>query len=360
MSRIQFIYPTEGDMLTDRAGTLHPDGTLEIEVMAESDAPVFIGGSQAAPAGDGRWTARVLLKEDKTSLCASAGGDSAEITVYRLRKATGKYALSVDDNIWWLAELTQGDYPSIFDHPYLAVFKRAHDEFGAKVRFNLFYMVEGAATGKYGPFNLSLMTDRYKDEFRRNSDWLHFAFHSLQESPANPYREGTYAQLKADCTAVHREIIRFAGEDSLEWVTTVHFGCCSPDGILALRDLGMRGLMGYIALNRDGNPYVSYNLSAQKVLETQRYGFWRDPETGMVYGKINAVMNLYSPERVVEVLTEEADGHPLRGFVEIMIHEQYFHSDYSHYEPDFAERVMAGCRWCHEHGYEGTFAEDVI
>ena len=36
------------------------------------------------------------------------------------------------------------------------------------------------------------------------------------------------------------------------------------------------------------------------------------------------------------------------------------YSDYRAYEPDYAERVFAGCRWCCEHGYEGTFTEDIV
>ena len=360
MSGLRFVYPTEGDMLTDAAGTLMQDGSLRIEVAVEADERPVICGKAAAREENGRWLAETALNPGETLLTASADGETAQIRIYRLPEATGKYALSVDDNIWWLAELNRDRPASIFDHPYLAIYRRAHEQFGAKVRLNLFYQVEGAAIEKYGPFNLSMMTDQYKKEFEQNADWLHLAFHSLQEEPGKPYLNSSYEEVYADCKKVREEIIRFAGEKSYEYATTVHFGECSPEGICALQKLGMRGLMGYIALNQEGKPYVSYNLSAEKVTQMQRYGFWKDPDTGMIYGKIDVVMNLYSPERIVDILTEEHEQNPLRGFVEIMIHEQYFHSDYKAYEPDYAERIFAGCRWCHERGYQGTFVESVL
>ena len=360
MEKIRFIYPTEGDMLTDAAGKRLTDGTLMTEAAVESAAEVWIQGHRAVKDADGLWRAPVMLNGYETLLTAQAGGEEASVTVYRLPKAAGKYSLSVDDNIWWLAELTLKPRDSLFDHPYLAVYKRAHELYGAKVRFNLFYQVEGTAIDKYGPFNLSMMTDRYKEEFRANADWLHLAFHSLQESPAHPYREGTYEQVLHDCGAVHQEIIRFAGEQTLEHATTIHFGSCTKEGIRALQDLGMKELMAFMSLNKEGVPSVSYNMSVDQVLKSQRYGFWRDPEDGMIYGKIDVVMNSHSPEKIVEILEQERREHPQRGFVEIMIHEQYFYEDYAAYEPDYEERILAGCRWCHQQGLVGAFAEDVL
>lgn len=362
MAELRFVYPTNGDMLTDAAGRLMEDGSLLIDVAVEADAPATICGKPAEKGESGLWTAQIPLKGHvyEHRLTARVEEEEQEIWICRLKNAAGKYALSVDDNIWWLAELNRDRPESIFDHPYLAIYKRAHEQFGAKVRLNLFYQVEGKAIEKYGDFNLSMMTDQYREEFRANADWLHLAFHSLQEEPGKPYLNASYKEVYEDCKKVHDEIVRFAGKETLEHATTVHFGECSKEGIRALKRNGVWALMGYIALDKNGRPSVSYNLSPEKVLETQRYGFWRDPETGMIYGKIDVVMNLYSPERITEILTEEHEKHPHRGFVEIMIHEQYFHSDYKLYEPDYAERIFAGCRWCHERGYEGAFVEDVI
>ena len=53
------------------------------------------------------------------------------------------FCFTVDDNIRFLKDLTEQKYTSIFDHPYLAMYKRLHDAFGLKVQLNLFYQTEG-------------------------------------------------------------------------------------------------------------------------------------------------------------------------------------------------------------------------
>lgn len=360
MSGIRFVYPTDGDMLTDAAGTLRADGALWIDVAVEAAEAPCIQGRTAERSGDGLWKTQAALRDCETVLTAQAGGETVSIKVHRVPNATGKYALSVDDNIWWLAELTRQPRQSLFDHPYLAVFKRAHEAYGAKVRLNLFYETKASWAEKKDTFDLSMMTDQYKEEFRANSGWLKLAFHSLREEPGHPYRNASYDEVYADCSAVHREIVRFAGAEALAGATTIHFGSCTPEGIRALGDAGVRQLMGFMTLDGDGVPSVSYNLSPERVLQTQRYGFWRDAQSGMTYGKIDVVMNNYSPEGIAGLLEKEHRAHPLRGFTEIMIHEQYFYEDYSRYEPDFEERIMAGCRWCRENGYAGAFAEEAL
>ena len=276
--------------------------------------------------------------------------------------SSGHYALSVDDNIWWLAELAAGEYASLFDHPFLAVFRRAHELYDAKVRLNLFYEVSGDAprAQKYRGFNLSMMPERYKAEFAANADWLHLAFHARREFPDAPYISAGYEEVAEDCALIHREICRFAGEASLERATTVHFGECSTPGREALRDQGVHTLMGYMTLNAAGKPFVSYELSPEQINAVRQSNFWHNVEDGIRYGAILAVMNLLSPAEIAAQLDRAQTENPRRRFVEIMIHEQYFYDDYKNYEPDFEERIMAGCRWCCEHGMQGIFAEDAV
>jgi len=356
---IKFIYPTDGDMITDAALKHTDDGAMLLEICVESDKAVVVNGVHARLAPDGRWKAEAAPYVDGT-LCARCAGEEASIRVHYLPHAYGKYSLSVDDNIRFLADLTLQPRHSLFDHPYLALYKRMHERFGAKVRLNLFYRMDGITFAQYGAFDLSMMTDRYRSEFIEHSDWLHLAFHSLQETPAYPYRNASYEEMQRDMQRVEREIIRFAGEQTLERATTIHFGQCTAEGVRALREGGIRELMGFMELDRLGRPSVSYGLSVERVLQTQRYGFWKDEKSDMIYGKIDVVMNAHSPRRIVEILEKQHADHPMRGFVEIMIHEQYFYADYCNYEPDYEERIEEGCRWCQEHGYSGAFAEEVI
>mgnify|MGYP000897823803 FL=1 len=89
-----------------------------------------------------------------------------------------KFRFSVDDNIIFLKDIAYGSCNSIFENPYLSVYKRLHEKYGVKVQLNLFYQMDG--------FNLSQMPDRYKDEWIANSDWLQLSFHSRSEQPSFP------------------------------------------------------------------------------------------------------------------------------------------------------------------------------
>ena len=94
-----------------------------------------------------------------------------------------RFCFTVDDNIRFFEELTQGNFPSLFDHPYLAVYKRLHNAFGLKVQLNLFY--------KNDRFTLADMTDRYQREWAANAHWLKLSFHSELEN-VNPYKTADY------------------------------------------------------------------------------------------------------------------------------------------------------------------------
>ena len=172
--------------------------------------------------------------------------------IYWLPNAANKYSVSVDDNIWAFADLTKNadSYSSIFDNRYLNVYKQAHDQYGAKVRLNLFYEIDNpCGLELYGPFNLSMMTERYKEEFIANADWLHLAFHAKAELPNNPYSNAAAKQFREEYEMVIREIRRFAGDEVIERATTNHWGSGSKDIVRTERDLGIDALMGYLEID---------------------------------------------------------------------------------------------------------------
>ena len=70
----------------------------------------------------------------------------------------------------------------------------------------------------------------------------------------------------------------------------------------------------------------------------------RDPEAARTLHPNNT-------RRVIRALEENQVRYPRRGFVELLIHEQYFYEDYAAYLPDYRERVLAGVEWCVRHGY---------
>lgn len=253
------------------------------------------------------------------------------------------FCFTVDDNIRFLKELTLGDYASIFDHPYMAMYKRLHDAFGLKVQFNLFYRLDD--------FDLSRMTAAYYDEWRENAHWLRLSFHSDWENE-RPYETAGYDEVRGDCRAVHEQICRFASPEALAQTTTVHYCLATAGGRQALADEGVRGLLGLFGT--EAQPRASYERGEEAAARI-RGGeiLW---EEGMAYAPIDIVLNGCSTPAILDQLT--ALSHRERLWV--MIHEQYFYEDYKWHQPEFEEKLHATFTYLTANGYNSCFFEELL
>lgn len=254
-----------------------------------------------------------------------------------------KFCFTVDDNIRFLMELTESSPDSIFDHPYLALWRRLHEKYGICVQLNLFYECEG--------FDLSQMTERYRAEWEENADWLRMSFHSRLEN-LRPYEKSGYDEVYADCSAVNREILRFAGERSLARTTTLHYCLATHQGLKALYDCGVRGLLG---LYGDGEHIrSSYQTSMLCVGVIRRGGTVLDG--GITYGGIDIVLNSFTRQQILSKLSALSSREEIR----VMIHEQYFYEDYPAYQKDFEEKLDSTFCCLLASGFESRFFEDMI
>ena len=252
------------------------------------------------------------------------------------------FCFTVDDNIRFFKELSQGDGHSLFSHPYLAMYRRLHERFDLRVQLNLFYEMPG--------FNLSGMTERFKDEWAANADWLKLSFHSRLEN-VNPYLNAGYWEVYEDCAAVHREILRFAGEKSLAKTTTIHYCQTTLQGLCALRDLGVKGLLGLFGSQE--RPSSSYSLLPEDCACLRRGE--KVQREGMDFYSIDAVMNGYGREALLRRMGELLDRERLC----VMIHEQYFYPDYPAYQPDFEQKITRVFELLRENGFESRFVEEI-
>ena len=359
---LEFVFPRDGDFVNSRDGEW-VENSLVITVRVKADTVPTINGMLAKKDGDS-YAVTLSLSGYRNCIIAKTDSEEKKIAVFvSEEKYVKRYRFSSDDNIRFLKELTEGDYKSIFDHPYLAIYKKAHDLYGAKAHINLFYefcdQSRARFSGDHGYFNLSMMTDKYKDEFIANSDWLKLAFHAKAEFPDKPYKYADRKTVHDDCVAVCREICRFAGKECISNSTTVHWGEGNREVIRELRALGFTSLTGYFKRGGNGDPVVSYYVDGDELDNLDKRDFWMDTTEDMIYGRIDRVLNIGKLE---EVLTdvENAMNDPHRGgFVSIMIHEQYFYSDYSHYKPDFEDRVLLCCKMLAENGYTGAHISEV-
>jgi hypothetical protein len=255
-----------------------------------------------------------------------------------------KFRFSVDDNIWFLKDLTNKkySYKSIFDNEYLGFYKSLHDKFNIKIQLNIFYSTEG--------FDLSQMTDKYKEEWKANSDWLKLSFHAYSEFPDKPYLNSGREELKRDCEMIHKEIIRFAGAESLDLYTTVHWAVATKEGCLGLKDCGIKGLVGLF--DHSG---LSYHLSSEVADYLHKHTYYVDKETGLIFFNNEMVINSLGINEIQPILSKKIG----KEFIEIMIHEQYFYKDYMGYQPDFKEKVISAVSFLTDNGYKSVFLDEI-
>jgi hypothetical protein len=286
------------------------------------------------------------LRKQENRIVAQQGHARHGITVLWDRYSYPRYRMSTDDNIWFLRDIAQKGYESIFENPYLQFWRDMHRKYGAKVHFNIYYETEG--------FNLSRMPERYRGEWQKNRDWIRLTFHARANDPDRPYIHAGAEQIRRDYRLVTREIERFAGKELLSPVTTVHWGETTREGALALRREGIRIMPGYFQF-RDGKPAVSYYLDAARTHYLSGRDYWKDTETDIIFVRHDIVLNTVALEKIVPFLERTAADPHQAEIMELMIHEQYFYPDYRAYELDFRLRVERALEWVTRKGYRPVF-----
>ena len=191
---MKFIKPVDGDMLNNLSGKLYCDSLeIVVKIAADKGRNITVNGVPATY-NAGEYSAKVCLDGYRNTIEAvdTGSGNSMKMGIYWLKEVAGKYRISVDDNIWFLQDIAKNadTYKSIFDNPYLAVYKNVHDTYGTKVHFNIYMECP-----EFGGFNLTQMPDKYKREWQANASWLHLSFHARKNFPDKPYVETDYSTM---------------------------------------------------------------------------------------------------------------------------------------------------------------------
>jgi hypothetical protein len=360
---VKIIEPIDGAILNRNDGKQGPNG-LEVIVrgVAPEGAKVTVNDIDAQTIRGGcgfydEFTCSIDLVKQENSIVARAesGGKITTDVITALwdRNSLKRYRFSTDDNIVFLKDLAlnASKYSSIFDNEYLAFWREMHEKYGARVQFNTYYQTEG--------FNLSQMPDKYRPEWEENADWMRLTFHALQNDPPNPYIGASYQVMLHDFSLVTGEIARFAGRRLLSPFTTVHWGEATLEACKALRNQGMKGLVGYFLVDPGiGRPIVSYYLDHDRTMYLNARDYWKDTREDLFFIKHDLVINLLQPKDIAPTLNSIASNPHKSHLMEVMIHEQYFNRQYPHYEPDAHERVITTLEWLRGNGYRSVFYEE--
>ena len=299
----------------------------------------------------------------------------------------------IDDVIWVFRDLARKRPASIYDNDYMAMLKHAHDTYGLKVQLNVFYRTSFWYNND--EFCLTEMPDCYKAEFEAASDWLKFGFHSKEEFPDYPFVNADYDTVDTVFKQIKHEIVRFAGEASWALSVVPHWAPISREGIMALRDNGIK--VTYATYGKrvewNGEPLTSlpyghaarflHNKKPETALFTRTtldtaitqsicgynhvpedvytatIGKWatmKDDELGMQFtNSASTVLNL-TPLQDLESKIGKDIGCE---YISLATHEQYFYEDYFAYQPDYAEKLFKMGDILHRNGYRFVFAEEL-
>ena len=346
---MKFIRPVDGDVLFSVADGVVRDGKLltKVAVSAPSGRTIQINGVVAQEEA-GIYAAQIALDSYRNTVEAlDVEHQTGEtMVIYWFRDGYRTYRLGVDDVIRCLENIwrNQERYTSIFDDPFLRLYRDLHEQYGTPVHMHIYYANDD------GSFDLSMFPDKYKQEFQRNGDWLKFTFHAYQDKPDSPYKFASYEQVMREGQMVAKELLRFAGHQVSSHVTSEHWADSNREATRAFRDLGFDCIDGYFQFDENGEPYVSYYLNREQTAHAASRDFWVDHTENILFVKDDIVINEV-PLAEIDAYMERISAEENHCFHYLLIHEQYFYEDYFAYEPDYRERIFAAVDWCHRNGY---------
>lgn len=353
--RIKIDEPFHGAVLHARLGTPVPGG-LKIRVCGTAPAgdQVNVQGTASTRQGD-TFSAEVILRDPETEIVAVAQGPAGrqrdQVRVVWDRNSFPRYRFSIDDNSFFLRDLHQKQYKSLFDCFYLAELRKLNQKYGAKFTLNIYYTTEDG-------FDIAQLSDRWKGQFRDNGDWMKLAFHAYANMPNRPYQSAPPEKLCADFDRVAAQIHRFAGEEAYAPPTVIHWGMTLHESFQPLYQRGVRALSGYFQRNAAGKFDVNYRWDDLHSEWLSRHDAFKDFQSGIVFSKIDIVVNTTKIDRILPTLEPVAADPNKNEIIDLFTHEQYFWPFYHNYLPDHWQRMDKTLRFVTERGYKPVWLHE--
>jgi hypothetical protein len=349
--RVKILEPFHGAVLNHRHGKQSRDGlTIRVSGQAPVGARVTVNGVVCRREKN-HFETEIVLKDHETDLVAVAEDSTARqdnrVRVVWDRYSEPRYRFSIDDNSFFLRDIVQKKYASLFDCFYLKMLRELHKKYGVKFTVNIYY-----TTGD--DFTLPQFPDRYKGEWRDNADWMKLAFHAYANDPARPYQDAPPEKLIADLDLVAAEIHRFAGAEAYALPTVIHWGMTRHSAFKPLFRKGVRVLSGYFGKRKTGYD-VNYRWNDTVSEYLSRHDAWKDFDSGLVFSRVDIVCNSVPIDRIVGTLEPQAKDPNTAEIMDLFTHEQYFWPFYSNYIPDHPQRLDTAIRWVTERGYKPVF-----
>jgi len=334
-SPLQIEEPFHGAVVHARLGRPTPEGlAIRVSGVAPGARSVSVQGRPARLDGE-RFLAEALLTQAETDIdvvaqCAD-GACRKSVRVVWDRKSFPRYRFSIDDNSFFLRDVIQKQYKSLFDCFYLRDLRELHRKHGVRFVLNIYY-----TTGD--DFNLTQFPDRYKSEWRDNADWLRLAFHAHADKPDRPYTDAPPEKLLADLDQVAEQIVRFAGNEAYSPPTVIHWAMTRPTAWRPLYSRGVRVLSGYFR-QINGKWDINYNMDDVRSEWLSRHDALKDFESGIVFSRVDMVLDQVPVDKVEPGLLPVLDDPNRNEIIDLFTHEQYFWPFYKAHRPDMVARL---------------------
>ncbi|MCL2306025.1 MAG: hypothetical protein FWC43_11845, partial [Planctomycetaceae bacterium] len=201
-TRLRVAQPFQGAVLHPRLKDAVIDGKIKVSGEAPPDAAVTVNGIACRRKGNA-FEAEIELRQKVNEIVVKSQSPSGEVqeaavTVLWLKNSVPRYRFTIDDTLFFLREIHRSGYKSLFEDEFLGNLRRLHRKYGMKVALNLFYETSGDKeylTVEREHFDLSQFSDKYKSQWRDNTDWLRLAFHAKREHPGEPYKNASAETL---------------------------------------------------------------------------------------------------------------------------------------------------------------------
>lgn len=213
---------------------------------------------------------------------------------------------SVDDFFDAFVNLTENEYPSIFEEEHFSYLKELHEDYGINVSAYVFFENE--------EYDLTDISGDYISEFKENSDWLKFGFHSLNIE--TDYEDADTQKAKGDYEKVVQELTRITGGDSaIDRTVRLHYYSASDEAIEGFQtsELGIERLLS------PEDQRLAYNLDEEETSYLYQYDYFKD--NGLEFIKTDVRMeNLDNPVEFYDNFIEQEE---LNDMLVLFTHEEY-------------------------------------
>lgn len=228
--------------------------------------------------------------------------------------------ISFDDVKGFLKYLSlHTDTENIFDTRFLGLLRELHQQYGTE--FTLFCMCRS------GEFSLHQVSEKYRNEFMDNVDWLHFGFHAFDEN--SDYNHATEEQMTAEYEETMEQITRITGVEEFSDLIRLHKFSGSREACEALRRKGVDKLL--IADDERLSYYLS-EIQCRKV--SQKGRLFEDSEGIEFYPSIQRLELCENP-------VSELDKALTKGWEIISVFTHEWQMD----NLCVQEKLRACCQW---------------